>query len=183
MKNKECLHVASVDVGVLLESHCKQCYVYSLDMMAVLFSATLTPHRLYADILRHERNTDEALPTPPAPFTLSPPPCRCWMGGPLYRTCWWWSYSSCQAPSCLLHQSEYRRSQPSQLNCCSHSTWTDGGDGGKTLYWQQESIKGHRQTSKKELVYTDKKIIKCCISLKQNSAYVFSWFKALLRPL
>lgn len=63
MKNKECLHVASVDVGVLLESHCKQCYVYSLDVMAVLFSATLTPHRLYADISRHERNTDEALPT------------------------------------------------------------------------------------------------------------------------
>lgn len=78
---------------------------------------------------------------PPTPFTHSPPPCRCWMGGLLYRTCWWWSYSSCQAPSCLLHQSEYRRSQPSQLNCCFHSTWTDGGDGGKTLHWQQESIK------------------------------------------
>lgn len=140
MKNKECLHVASVDVGVLLESHCKQCYVYSLDVMAVLFPATLTPHRWHLETWEKYRWSPPHL-HPPTPFTHSPPPCRCWMGGLLYRTYWWWSYSSCQAPSCLLHQSEYRRSQPSQLNCCFHSTWTDGGDGGKTLHWQQESIK------------------------------------------
>lgn len=120
-------------------------------------------------------------PHPPTPFTHSPPPCRCWMGGLLYHTCWWWSYSSCQAPSCLLHQSEYRRSQPSQLNCCSHSTWTDGGDGGKTLHWQQESIKDSDKHPWKNwfTLITNK----CCTSLEQNSAYVFSWFKALLRAL
>lgn len=110
-----------------------RCYVYSSDMTGSSFSATLTPHNLNADTLRHERNTDLATrtekptpPRPPAPFILSPPPCRCWMGGPCGRRTRWESYSSCQAPFCRLPLwSESRRSQPSRMNCCCHSTWTD----------------------------------------------------------
>lgn len=61
-----------------------------------------------------------------APFILSPPPCRCWMGGPCGRTTQWESYSSCQVPLCyFLLGSESRHSQPSQMNCCCHSTWTE----------------------------------------------------------
>lgn len=130
MKNKVCLYVTSVDVGVLLKSHCKQMLCIRFRYDSSPFSATLTPHNLNADILRHDRNTDLATrtekstpPRPPAPFILSPPPCRCWMGGPCGRTTQWESYSSCQAPFCRLPLwSESRRSQPSRMNCCCHST-------------------------------------------------------------
>lgn len=108
MKNKVCLYVASVDVGVLLEPHCKQMLCIQFTYESSSFSASRMPHSLTADILRHGRNTDRATrsekstpPMPPAPFVLSPPPCRCWMDGPCGRKAQWESYSSCQVPLCF----------------------------------------------------------------------------------
>lgn len=132
MKNKEvCLYVASVDVGVLLESHCKQmiCIQFGYDSSSLslpisMFTYWETRQKYWSSHPYWKVNP----PTPPAPFILSPPPCRCWMGGPCGRTAQWESYSSCQALFCCLRLwSESRRSQPSRMNGCCHSTWTDGG--------------------------------------------------------
>lgn len=87
-------------------------------------------HSLTVDILTHDRNTDLATHsqkstplTSPAPFILSPPPCRCWMGGLCGRRVQWESYSSCQVPICFERLwSESRHCHSSRMNCCCHST-------------------------------------------------------------
>lgn len=60
MKNKVCLYVASVDVGVQLKSHCKQmlCIRFRYDSSSI--QSTPTPHSLTADTQRLDRNTDKA---------------------------------------------------------------------------------------------------------------------------
>lgn len=126
-------YVASVDVGVLLESHRKQILCIPFTYESSSFSATRTLHSLTVETPTHDRNSDLATHSqkstplmPPAPFILSPPPCRCWMGGPCGHRVQWESYSSCQVPVCFERLwSESRHCQSSRMNCCCHSTWTE----------------------------------------------------------
>ena len=102
-----------------------KCYVYS--------SPTVRLLSLYNNIPRHGRHADQM---PWAPIVLSPPPCRCWRGGPSGRTCKRESYSSCQAPSCHLPRMRVsRRCHSSQMNCCSHNTWTNGKVSNGEFWW------------------------------------------------
>ena len=63
---------------------------------------------------------------PPHPLQISPPPCRCWTGGPVGRRAGWGSYSSCQAPASPLLPSECRGFRPSRTSRCCRNTWTGG---------------------------------------------------------
>lgn len=85
---------------------------------------THTPHTHTRQKCWSGHEPSEAKP-PPHLLQVSPPPCRCWMGGPVGRRACQGSYSSCRAPACLLLQSECKGSRTSRTSRCCRNTWTE----------------------------------------------------------
>lgn len=98
-KKSKASSVASLDVGARLRPRCKQV------LLMCALQNTRGAHDPHARRPARAGVTLRLMWTQALRGEVSPPPCRCWKGGPVGRRARWRSCSSCRVPVCRLLRS------------------------------------------------------------------------------